>query len=73
MSEIDSGGTGNLSGAKEVFAHTHLLLSDETGQVWALSVRPDGQLQTAKWPDGEPLVQYEWTMSDSHPDIRDDA
>lgn len=26
-----------------------LILRDETGQLWAISVRPDGQLQTAKW------------------------
>lgn len=33
-----------------------LILHDETGQPWAITVRPDGQLQTAKWPDGEPVA-----------------
>jgi hypothetical protein len=38
-----------------------LILHDDSGQPWAISVRPDGQLQTAKWPDGEPVTmkQYE--------------
>lgn len=35
---------------------SHILLADAIGQAWVLSVRPDGQLQTAKWPDGEPLT-----------------
>jgi uncharacterized cupin superfamily protein len=29
----------------------YLILRDETGQTWAISVHPDGQLQTAKWPE----------------------
>lgn len=33
-----------------------LILRDETGQPWQITVRPDGQLQTAKYPDGEPLT-----------------
>lgn len=33
-----------------------IVLQDETGQEWAISVRPDGQLQTARYPDGEPLT-----------------
>jgi hypothetical protein len=30
----------------------HLVLRDETGQTWAITVATDGQLQTAKHPDG---------------------
>lgn len=33
-----------------------LVLVDEADQEWALTVRPDGQLQTAKYPDGEPMT-----------------
>jgi len=32
-----------------------LRLRDADGQPWAITVRADGQLQTAKWPDGEPI------------------
>lgn len=35
---------------------TYLMVRDETGQLWAISVRPDGQLQTQQWPGGEPLT-----------------
>lgn len=35
---------------------TMLILHDNTGQPWAISVRPDGQLLTAKYPDGEPVA-----------------
>jgi hypothetical protein len=34
-------------------APTKLILRDETGQAWAISVGPDGQLQTARHLDGE--------------------
>lgn len=37
-----------------------ILLADETGQSWAISVRPDGQLQAAKWPDGEARTMTMW-------------
>lgn len=39
-----------------------LVLRDETGQAWTITVRPDGQLQTAKWPDGEPRTVQMWAM-----------
>jgi len=41
---------GNLSLHANVFISTptHLVLRDETGQEWAVSVRPDGQLQIEK-------------------------
>lgn len=38
-----------------------LILRDETGQAWAVSVRSDGQLQTAKYPDGEPMTPSDYT------------
>ena len=36
-------------------AYREIALADENDQVWILSVRPDGQLTTAKFPDGEPV------------------
>lgn len=45
--------TADNSGRIAFSPPAHLILRDETGQPWAISVRPDGQLQTARWPDGE--------------------
>lgn len=33
-----------------------LILHDKTGQPWEITVRPDGQLQSAKYLDGEPMT-----------------
>ncbi len=37
-----------------------LILCDETGMRWAVMVRPDGQLQTAKYPDGDARTMQMW-------------
>lgn len=33
-----------------------LILRDDAGGVWAMTVRSDGQLQTQRLPDGEPAT-----------------
>lgn len=48
------------AGGDSIIAPRQLIVSDETGQPWAISVRSDGQLQTAKYPDGEPLTMQIW-------------
>lgn len=55
MAEGEKTFTADNSGRIAFSPPTHLILHDETGQTWAISVRPDGQLQTARWPDGEPV------------------
>lgn len=53
-----------------------LILRDKTGQEWAISVHPNGQLQTAKYPDGEPMTVHERgsvTMEDLSKKIADET
>lgn len=49
-----------------------LILRDKTGQAWAISVRPDGHLQAAKWRDDEPMTPSV-TYSDGNIASRDAA
>lgn len=52
MSNPDDAGNLSLGSSVASPPPDQLILRDETGQPWAVTVHPDGQLQTARYPDG---------------------